>query len=398
LLQAEAPAARGGVFYPSQLNPSADAMQKVCELLEAMPCATVMADSTGRIVYVNARATQLFGRAPSALLGSSVDLLLVEADRGNYHDRRTMIFAHAKRSGAQIALEAQGRRRAGAGFPLLLTLSVLETEQGPCVLNVFEDRSEMARLQRALRDSGRVKSEFFAHMSHELRTPLNGIVGFAEFLLDGKPGPLSPQQQEYLGDILGSGRRLSQLIDEVVELSRVDSGALELRAEAFWLPGAIEEACAAAAEAAALKKIRLHRAVAPGLGSVMLDRARLLQVLNYLIANAIKFSSEGREIHVSAAGYNTDALSLRIWDEGSVGRSAEMDKLLADYPQLEASAIRRYGSRGLDLVLAQKIVEAQQGLFAVEPQGEGAGGFSILLPCVFVAAATPPERLDAAWP
>jgi len=121
-------------------------------------------------------------------------------------------------------------------------------------------------------------------------------------------------------------------------------------------------------------------------------------VLNYLIANAIKFSSEGREIHVSAAGYNTDALSLRIWDEGSVGRSAEMDKLLADYPQLEASAIRRYGSRGLDLVLAQKIVEAQQGLFAAEQQGEGAGGFSILLPCVFVAAAAPPERLNVAWP
>ena len=193
-------------------------MQPFRELLEAMPCAAVMADATGRVVYVNARASHLFGRAPAALLGNSVDLLLSEADRGKYQDRRTMIFAHAKGAGAQIALEAHGRRRAGAEFPLLLTLSVIETEQGPCVLNTIEDRSEIARLQRALHDSSRLKSEFFSHMSHELRTPLNGIIGFAEVLLDGKPGPLSPQQQEYLGDILGSGRRLSELIDEVVEL------------------------------------------------------------------------------------------------------------------------------------------------------------------------------------
>jgi PAS domain S-box-containing protein len=373
-------------------------MQQVRELLEAMPCATVMADSTGRVVYVNARATHLFGRASAALLGNSVDLLLIEADRGIYQDQRTMIFAHAKGSGAQITLGAHGRRRDGAEFPLLLTLSVIETEQGPCVLNVIEDRSEIARLQRALHDAGRLKSEFFAHISHELRTPLNGIVGFAEFLLDGKPGPLTPQQQEYLGDILGSGRRLSELIDEVVELSRVESGALELRSEAFSLPQAIEEACAAAEPAATLKQMRLHRVVDPGLSCVMLDRQRLLQVLKYLIANAIKFSSEGRDIHISAAAQSEGALSLRIWDAGSVGRSPEMEKLLADYPQLEASAIRRYGSRGLDLVLARKIVEAQQGLFAVDRQAAGGGAFSIQLPCVFVTAAAPPERLKSAWP
>ena len=371
-------------------------MQQIGELLEAMPCATVMADSTGRIIYVNARATDLFGRAPAALLGNSVDLLLIEADRGNYQDRRTMIFAHARRSGAQIALEAHGRR-ANAEFPLLLRLSVIETGQGPCVLNVFEDRSEIACLQRALHDSGRLKSEFFAHMSHELRTPLNGILGFAEFLLAGKPGPLSSEQQEYLGDILASGRRLSQLIDEVVELSRVASGALELRAEAFCLPQAIEEACAAAEPAATLRKVRVHSVVDAGLNYVMLDRRRLLQVLDFLLTNAIKFSSEGREIHIRV-GQSGAALSLRIRDAGEVDRSAEMEKLLTDYPQLEASAIRRYGGRGLDLVLAQKIVEAQGGQFAVDRQGRGGGAFSILLPCVFVTAGAPPERLNSAWP
>jgi protein-histidine pros-kinase len=373
-------------------------MQHLFELLEAMPCAAVLADSTGCIVYANARAGDLFGGAPPALLGSSVDLLLAEADRDNYQHRRTMIFAHPKGSGTQIALEAHGRRRDGADFPLQLTLSVIETEQGPCVLSVIEDRSEIARLQRALHDSARVKSEFFSHMSHELRTPLNGIVGFAEFLLDGKPGTLNPQQREYLGDILGSGRRLSELIEEVVELSRVDSGALELRAEAFSLPQAIEEVCAVAELAATLKHMRLHRVVDPRLGGVMLDRRRLLQVLNYLIANAIRFSSEGRDIHISAAPQKENALWVRIWDAGSVGGSPELEHLLADYPQLEASAIRRYGSRGLDLVLAQKIVEAQQGSFSVDRQPGAAGAFSIVLPCEFVTAAASPERRKSAGP
>ena len=373
-------------------------MQHFRELLEAIPHATVMADPAGCVVYANARATQLFGRAPAALLGSGVDLLLIEADRGNYQDRRTMIFAQAKGTATPIALEAHGRRRDGGDFPLLLTLSVIETGQGPCVLNIIEDRSEMARLQRALHDSGRLKSEFFAHMSHELRTPLNSIIGFAEFLLDGKPGPLNPEQREYLGDIFGSGRRLSQLIDEVVELSRVDSGALELRSEVFSLPQAIEEVCAAAEPQATAKHMRLYRALDPALNCVMLDRERLLQVLTYLIANAIKFSNEGRDLHISAAARNGQALLVRIWDAGSVGRSPEMETLLADYPQVEASAIRRYGSMGLDLVLAQRIVEAQQGQFVVDRQAGGVGAFSLLLPCVFVTAEAPPERLKSAWP
>lgn len=374
-------------------------MQHYRELLEAMPIATVMADVTGRVVHVNARAAHLFGRAPAALLGNSVDLLLAESDRGSYQDRRTMIFAHAKGAGSHLVLEAHGRRRDGSEVPLRMTLSVLETEQGPCVLNAIEDRSETVRLQRALHDAGRLKSEFFSHMSHELRTPLNGIVGFTEFMLDGKPGPLSAQQQEYLGDILGSGRRLSELIDEVVELSRVESGALELRSDAFALVQAIEEVCAAAQPAALAKQMRLHRTVDPKLGSVMLDRRRLLQVLRYLIANAIKFSGEGRDIHIAAAPQGEDALSLRIWDAGTGSRSPEMQKLLADFPQLEASAIRRYGSKGLDLVLVRKIVEAQQGLFVVDREVPGGGVFSILLPCVFVTAeAAPAERLNAAWP
>jgi protein-histidine pros-kinase len=371
-------------------------MEHCHPLLEALPMAALLADPAGRVTQINAEAARLFGRARAAMLGNSLDLLLTEADRGSYQDQRTMIFAHASGSGARQTLEVRGRRRDGTEFPLEITLSIMETEQGPCALNLVRDLTEMRRLQRSLLDATRVKSEFFAHMSHELRTPLNGIIGFAEFVLEGKPGPLNPAQQEYLGDILESGRRLLQLIDEVVELSRLESGALELRAEAFALPVALEAVFAASAMAAAAKQISLHRSIEPGLSTVMLDRRRLLQVLNYLIANAIRFSGPGREIHLSASVQGEDGLSLSIWDAGTSERSAELEQLLADYPQLEASAIRRYGSKGLDLVLARKIVEAQRGLFSIESQPGRGRAFRIILPCVFAHVEAPAERTESA--
>jgi PAS domain S-box-containing protein len=373
-------------------------MEHCRELLEALPYAALIADPTGRVLHINAEAARLFGRTGGALLGNNVDMLLSESDRGPYQDRRTMIFAHAKGSGVRLALEARGRRRDGTEFPLEISLSILETEQGPFALNVVRDLTEIRRLQRSLLDSTRVKSEFFSHMSHELRTPLNGIIGFAEFLLEGKPGPLNPEQQEYLGDVLDSGRRLMLLIDEFVELSRLESGALDLRAEAFPLAAALEEVCAAGAIAAKARQISLHCAIEPGLCTVMLDRRRLLQVLNYLIANAIRFSGPGREVHLSAGIQGEDGLSLCIWDAGANRRSAEMEQLLTDYPQLEASAIRRYGSKGLDLVLARKIVEAQRGLFSIESLPGRGNAFRIILPCVFVTAEAPSERIDSALP
>src|SRR5213078_2079375 len=129
----------------------------------------------------------------------------------------------------------------------------LETEEGTLVSSAIRDITERKRIERALHEknvelqqAAEAKNRFLANMSHELRTPLNGIIGFAEFLADGKPGALNPKQKEYLEDILNSGRHLLQLINDVLDLAKVEAGKMELNLEVFPLRKAIEEVCAVA--------------------------------------------------------------------------------------------------------------------------------------------------------
>jgi signal transduction histidine kinase len=263
--------------------------------------------------------------------------------------------------------------------------------QQPDMLEVLrKSEVERHRLERALRDANRLKSEFFGHISHELSTPLNGIIGFAEFLLEERSGPLTSEQREYVSDILGCGRRLQQLIDGVLELSRLEAGSAEIGAERFVLVGAVEEACTAVAQAAQQKGIGVHRMLAPELHTVALDRRRLVQLLVYLLSSAIKIGAAGCELWLELAPFGDSALRLRVWDSGAAQTSTELDRLLSDYPQLDSSAIRRFGGTGLDLVLAKKLVEAQSGIFGVDHTQGQPPAFSAILPCV-LASLQPPE-------
>jgi PAS domain S-box-containing protein len=360
-------------------------MQIYRNLLEAMPDAIVVGDAAGRIVQANSQAERLFASSRSALIGEPIEQLLSEQCRAQHAEAVARILAHRRVQGTHATLELKALRRDGKEFAARVNLAPLETEMGTCIVCAVRDISERQRLQQSLHNSRRLKSEFFGHMSHELGTPLNGIIGFAEFLLEGKSGPLNEQQRECLDDILGSGRRLLRLISQIMELARVEAGTLELNAQTFALRALIEEACSAAGLAAQNKRVAIHRNVAPGLDAVTLDRERLLQVLDYLLTNAIKFSSEGREIHLSVTAQGDAALCVRIWDSGTVKRSAELEQLFTNYPQADVSAIRRFGGTGLDLVLARRIVEGQNGAFFIESEPGRGSAFTLILPCVITS-------------
>jgi len=321
------------------------------DILEALPDATLVIEADGRIVQANAAAGQLFGWSQAALPGESLVALMPDSERARQAAQRATVFAPADARGTRVAAQFAMRRRDGVEFPAELSLTALPGGAAPHALAVVHDLTDRQRLERALRDSNRLKSEFFGHMSHELLTPLNGIIGFTEFLLEGHSGTLSGEQHEYLGDILTSGRRLLSLINNVMELSRLEAGSVEISVETFSLAEVIEEACSLVAAAAQQKGIGLLRSVAPELWQVSLDRRRLLQVLNYLLANAVRISGEGRDIRIEATPQSGAALRLEIRDTGSVQRSAEFEHLLSDYPQLDSSAIRRFGAAGLDLGL-----------------------------------------------
>jgi len=240
--------------------------------------------------------------------------------------------------------------------------------------------AERQRAEQAAQSATLLKSQFLANMSHELRTPLNGIIGFCEFLVDEKPGPLNAKQREYLNDVLGSGRHLLDLINDILDLSKVEAGKLSLYAETFSLPKAIEEACAVLKGMADSKGISIHRRVSASLTDVTLDRQRLVQVLYNLLSNAVKFTDAGGEVFVSAEADARSDLCLRVRDTGVGILPEDLEKLFSEFVQLDSSASRRQGGTGLGLALTRKIVYAQGGTVSVESARGKGSTFTVVLP------------------
>src|SRR6185295_2301649 len=182
------------------------------------------------------------------------------------------------------------------------------------VFAAARDVTERKRFEQSLEKANRLKSEFLANMSHELRTPLNGIIGFSEFLHDEKPGKLNPKQREYLGDILNSSKHLLQLINDVLDLAKVEAGRMELNLEEFGAHKAIDEVCAVAKAIANKKRVVIRTDDLFEAGAVRLDQQKFKQVLYNLISNAVKFTAEGGEVDVAVKVLDPERLQFSVRD------------------------------------------------------------------------------------
>ncbi len=242
---------------------------------------------------------------------------------------------------------------------------------------LVQAKQEAEQARKNADDANLAKSEFLSRMSHELRTPLNAILGFGQ-ILDKQV--LAPLARESVGYILKGGRHLLDLINEVLDIARVEAGHLELSLEPIALDDMVPEACALVRPLASRRSIHLHESVLePGCHHILADRQRLKQVLLNLLSNAIKYNREGGQVEVSCDQGSNGWTSIAVRDTGPGISAQDLPKLFMPFERLGAAASEVEGS-GLGLVLSQRMVTAMGGTLSVESTlGQGTT-FTIQLP------------------
>ena len=226
----------------------------------------------------------------------------------------------------------------------------------------------------------RLKGEFLANLSHELRAPLHTIIGFAELMRRGKVGAVSPEHEEYLGDILVSAQRLLRLIDDVIELSRVETGRVELRPRPVEVAALVAEVQEILRGAAAARKVETSARVEPAVGRVTLDPVRFKQVVYNYLSNAVRHSPVGGrvEVRVSAAP-GTAKLKVEVEDAGAGVAPEDMPRLFVEFQRLDLGAADAREGSGVGLALTRHVVEAQGGEVGVTSvYGRGSTFWAVL--------------------
>ena len=251
-----------------------------------------------------------------------------------------------------------------------------------------EELHRAGALQRAMQEASRLKTEFLANMSHELRTPLNAIIGFAELMHRGKVGPVSAEHKEYLGDILTSSKHLLQLINDVLDLAKVESGKMEFRLESVDLTKLAREVGDIVRGLAASGRLQVETCVDPAVATVVVDPARVKQILYNYVSNAIKFTPPGGRITIRIGPEGPALFRIDVEDTGVGIAADDLGKLFVEFQQLDASAAKTYQGTGLGLALTKKLAEAHGGRVTVRSTpGEGST-FSVILPRVMTVAAS----------
>jgi two-component system, NtrC family, sensor kinase len=272
------------------------------------------------------------------------------------------------------------RRTPGAFAPEVV--SVLKTFATQSALAIQNARlfREIEIKSRELEVASQHKSEFLASMSHELRTPLNAIIGFSDVLLQGMFGETNEKQTDYLRDILGSGQHLLSLINDILDLSKIEAGRMELDVAAFDLPTAIDDALLLMRERASRRGITLERHVDERVGEIRADQRKVKQVLLNLLSNAVKFTPEGGRIDVRASLANGTA-EISVTDTG-IGIAAEDHEAVFEEFRQVGAADKKAEGTGLGLALCRKFVELHGGRIWVKSQIGAGSTFTFTLPLV----------------
>jgi signal transduction histidine kinase/DNA-binding response OmpR family regulator len=254
---------------------------------------------------------------------------------------------------------------------------------------------ELEETNRRLAAASRHKSQFLANMSHELRTPLNSIIGFSEVLLDESWGELSAnERREFLGNILSSGRHLLRLINDILDLSKIEAGRVELKPEVFVVDEVIDGVLNTIRPLAAQKQIGLEVSIAPTLTTLVADTGKVKQILYNLLSNAIKFTPDSGRAGLRASRDHQEAC-VAVWDTGIGIKREDQERIFEEFQQVETTTARQYEGTGLGLALAKRFVELHGGKIWVDSEPGKGSTFTFTLPLVEQPMAPLEERAAA---
>jgi signal transduction histidine kinase len=334
-----------------------------------------------------------------AILSAAIGLLFVTAFIASYtanllkRNREKLRQQNAKLAFTNERLQKEIAERERVEKELQHEREVLETR-------IQERTEDLVKAKDAAEAANRAKSDFLANMSHELRTPLNHIIGFTELVLDKQCGDLNEKQDEYLNDALQSSRHLLSLINDILDLSKVEAGKLELEAAEIPLRMLLQGSLSMVKEKAMKHKIRLSSDINGIPEAVQADERKLKQILYNLLSNAVKFTPDGGSVVLSARHLSfregrwfspdgqpvglpwdgddlvmkgKESIEISVQDTGIGIKGEDLQRIFSPFEQVESSASRRYQGTGLGLSVTKRLVELHGGTIWAESEGEGKG-------------------------
>jgi signal transduction histidine kinase len=271
------------------------------------------------------------------------------------------------------------RRQTGSFAPEIVNLLQTFATQSALAIQNARLFQEIEDKGRQLEAANRHKSEFLANVSHELRTPLNAIIGFSEVLGERMFGELNEKQAEYTDDILTSGRHLLSLINDILDLSKIEAGRMELEMTTFYLPDAIENALLLIRERASRHGIKLDRVIDDRLGDFTGDERKIKQILVNLLSNAVKVTPEGGQIKVEAT-LGDSAVIISVSDTGVGIAPEDHEAIFEEFRQVGSNYTQKREGTGLGLSLTRKFVDLHGGKIWVESELGKGSTFTFTLP------------------
>jgi len=364
-------------------------LRRQAQLIEASHDAIIVREPGGRILQWNAGAQEIYGWSAADAVGQvshalfqtgfpvSREALEAELDRNGLWDGE---LQHTRRDGARITVETRhilvGKTDGQPGALLEINRDITKRKQAEDHVAALNTKLATANKELELRNreverANRMKSEFLASMSHELRTPLNAIIGFSDLLAEQTAGALSSKQQRFVSHIQQGARHLLALINDILDLSKVEAGRLELNRENLSVATVLADVLTGIRAAAAAKTIAVHSSIGPDV-TVFADRIRFKQILLNLLSNAVKFTPEGGKIWVEATE-RRGRLTVSVSDTGLGIPVEEQEAIFDAFHQASATTKGVKEGTGLGLAITRRLVEEHGGRIWVESEpGKGA--------------------------